>query len=132
MEKKYRITDMTTSLIKYHFVFCPRYRRKIFLVDGVETRFRELVNFKCEEMEIEVIDIRCDKDHAYLFLNCPPEYSAYRIMQQLKCYTSTILLKEFEELSKMPNLWTKNYFVSTEEMQENEITIFVERQRKKY
>ncbi|MGE8204765.1 IS200/IS605 family transposase, partial [Heyndrickxia sp. NPDC080065] len=28
---KYRRTSTTVSLINYHFVFCPRYRRKIFL-----------------------------------------------------------------------------------------------------
>lgn len=31
MENNYRRTHTTVSLINYHFVFCPRYRRKIFL-----------------------------------------------------------------------------------------------------
>ncbi len=30
MNNKYRKTITTVSLINYHFVFCPRYRRKIF------------------------------------------------------------------------------------------------------
>ncbi len=30
MNNKYRKTITTASLINYHFVFCPRYRRKIF------------------------------------------------------------------------------------------------------
>ena len=32
MENIYRRTQTTVSLINYHFVFCPRYRRKIFLI----------------------------------------------------------------------------------------------------
>lgn len=35
-------------MTNYHFVFCPRYRRKIFLYQGVEKRFKELVSQKYE------------------------------------------------------------------------------------
>lgn len=40
----YRRTKTTVSLINYHFVFCPRYRRKIFLNERLNSRFKELVN----------------------------------------------------------------------------------------
>lgn len=60
MKNNYRRTKTTVSLINYHFVFCPRYRRKIFDIDGVERRF-----------------------------------------------------KEFAVLSRMPNLWTRSFFIST-------------------
>ena len=53
MENKYRRTQTTVSLINYHFVFCPRYRRKIFLIPNVEERFKHMVKFICEEIEIE-------------------------------------------------------------------------------
>ncbi|HIS60791.1 MAG TPA: transposase, partial [Candidatus Scybalomonas excrementigallinarum] len=43
MKNNYRHTNTTVSLINYHFVFCPRYRRKIFLIPKVEQRFKELV-----------------------------------------------------------------------------------------
>ena len=41
MENNYRYTNTTVSLINYHFVFCLRYRRKIFLIPNVEQRFKE-------------------------------------------------------------------------------------------
>lgn len=59
MENKYRHTKTTVSLINYHFVFCPRYRRKIFLIPNVEERFKELVKIKCKELDIEIIAIEC-------------------------------------------------------------------------
>lgn len=40
------ITDTTVSLINYHFVFCPRYRRKIFLIPNVEQRYKEMTKMK--------------------------------------------------------------------------------------
>ena len=75
MNNEYRTTKTTVSLINYHFVFCPRYRRKIFNIPNVEDRFKHLVNYICEEMEIEIIAIECDKDHTHMFLNCLPTMS---------------------------------------------------------
>ena len=49
MKRNYRRTKTTVSMINYHFVFCPRYRRRLFLVDGLETRFKELVAKICEQ-----------------------------------------------------------------------------------
>ena len=83
MKKEYKHTNTTISMINYHFVFCPRYRRKIFLIQGVEERFKELVTIKCEELEIEILEIRCEKDHTYMFLNCLPTQSPSNIMKEL-------------------------------------------------
>lgn len=113
MKNNYRHTHTTVSLINYHFVFCPRYRRKIFLISNVEERFKVLAKEKCDELEVEIIAIECDKDHTHMFLNCLPTKSPADIMQQIKGYTSKILREEFQQLSKMPSLWTRSYFVST-------------------
>ena len=113
MENKYRKTKTTISLINYHSIFCPRYRRKIFDIPKVEDRFKDLVNSICEEMEIEIIAIECDKDHTHMFLNCLPTQSPADIMQKIKGVTSRVLRDEFFQLKKMPSLWTRSYFVST-------------------
>ena len=93
MKNEYRYTNTTVSLINYHFVFCPRYRRKIFLIPRVEERFKELIDEKCKELNIKIIAIECDKDHAHIFLNCIPTQSPTDIMQYIKGYTSKILRK---------------------------------------
>ncbi|MEQ3595541.1 IS200/IS605 family transposase, partial [Bacillus albus] len=69
MINDYRKTKTTVSLINYHFVFCPRYRRKIFLNAKVEERFKALVQELCNELDIVIIAMECDKDHVHLFLN---------------------------------------------------------------
>lgn len=113
MRNLYRQTKTTTSLIHYHFVFCPRYRRKVFLIPGLETRFKELVQEVCEEHEMEILAMECHKDHVYLFLSALPQFSIPEIMQSIKGKTSRMLRMEFPELAKMPSLWTRSYFVST-------------------
>ena len=133
MENKYRRTKTTVSLINYHFVFCPRYRRKIFLIPNVEERFKHMVKFICEEMEIEIIAIECDKDHAHMFLNCLPTLSPSDIMRKIKGVTSRVLRDEFPKLNKMPSLWTRSYFVSTAGNVSSEtVKQYVENQKKRY
>jgi len=52
MESNYRKTKTTVSLLNYHFVFCPRYRRKIFKVNGVEDRVKQIITDLCKELDI--------------------------------------------------------------------------------
>lgn len=133
MENKYRKTKTTVSLINYHFVFCPRYRRKIFLIPNVEERFKHMVKYICKEMNIEIIAIECDKDHTHMFLNCLPTLSPSDIMQKIKGVTSRVLREEFPELKKMPSLWTRSYFVSTVGNVSSEtIKKYVENQKTRY
>lgn len=109
----YRRTHTTISLINYHFVFCPRYRKKIFLKTEVEQRFKELVRDICGELDIQIIAIETDKDHAHLFLNALPALSPADIMAKMKGITSKRLREEFKHLQHLPSLWTRSYFVST-------------------
>lgn len=113
MKNNYRHTNTTVSLINYHFVFCPIYRRKIYDIPGVEDRFKELVEQKCADLDIQIIAMECHHDHAHLFLNCPPKLSPSDIMAKIKGYTSRVLREEFKALSHRPSLWTRSFFVST-------------------
>ena len=133
MENKHRRTKTTVSLINYHFIFCPRYRRKIFLIPNVEDRFKYLVKYVCKEMDIYIIAIECDEDHTHMFLNCLPTLSPADIMRKIKGVTSRVLRDEFEELKKMPSLWTRSYFVSTAGNVSSEtIKKYVENQKTRY
>ncbi len=132
MLNEYRRTKTTVSLINYHFVFCPRYRRKIFLDSKLEERFKMLVHEVCEELEIEILAMECDKDHVHLFLNTLPTLSPTDIMAKLKGVTSKKLREEFPHLQHLPSLWTRSYFVSTAGNVSSEtIKHYVENQKKR-
>lgn len=111
--EEYRRTKTTVSLINYHFVFCPRYRRKIFLNLEIDKRFKELVQEICKEQDFRILALETDKDHVHLFLNATPKFSPADIMAKIKGGTSKIIRDEFIELQAMPSLWTRSYFVST-------------------
>lgn len=110
---EYRRTNTTVSLLNYHFVFCPRYRRKIFLQAEVEQRFKELVHEVCEELQIQIVALECDKDHTHMFLNALPSLSPANMMAKIKGVTSKKLREEFPHLRHLASLWTRAYFVST-------------------
>jgi putative transposase len=131
MEQEYRKTKKTVSFIHYHFVFCPRYRRKV-LVGRVEERFRQLVEEICQENEWIILAMEVMSDHCYLFLNCLPFDSPSDIMARVKGVTSRRLRQEFQHLSHLPSLWTRSFFVSTAENVSNEtIKHYVESQKKR-
>lgn len=113
MKNEYKHTKTTVSLINYHFVFCPRYRRKIFNIAGLEDRFKELTVEECEKQGIEILALECHIDHVYLFVSVLPTMSIQNIMRRIKGCSSLKLRKEFSQLRAMPNLWTRSYFVST-------------------
>ena len=109
----YRHTKTTVSFINYHFVFCPRYRRKIFNIHGVEARFKDLVYEVCEEHQINILAMECHADHVHMFVSALPDMSIPEIMRLVKGSTSLKLRQEFSALQAMPSLWTRSYFVST-------------------
>lgn len=132
MEKEYRRTATTVSLINYHFVFCPRYRRKIFQIDGLEARFKELVVQICEQNKYEVLAMECHIDHCHLFLNTPPSVSPADVMRVIKTNTARVLLQEYSSVLRSPTLWTRNYFVSTAgDVSSETIKKYVETQKKR-
>jgi putative transposase len=112
MNQEYRRTKTTVSLVNFHFVFCPRYRRKV-LTDKVEERFKEMVYEICKEMDWIVIAMEVMPDHCYLFLNGLPTDSPSDMMAKLKGVTSRKLRQEFPKLKHLQSLWTRSFFVST-------------------
>ena len=132
MNNKYRETNTTISAINYHLVFCPHYRRKIFSIAGVEARFKELVTQICEQKKYDIISLECNIDHCHLFVNVSPSTSAHDVIKDIKVATSSVLRKEFKELSQMRVLWTRNFLASTAETMSPEIIKkYVEAQRKR-
>lgn len=132
MKEKYLRTKTTVSLINYHFIFCPRYRRKIFLDKDIEKRFKLVVEEVCNFLSIEIIAMECDKDHAHIFLRSIPKISPSDIMAKIKGVTSRKLRKEFSNLKHLKSLWTRSFFVATTgQVSSATIKKYVELQKKR-
>lgn len=126
----YRINNEITYKLNYHFVFCTRYRRKIFIEPELEKRFDLLVRDICDDYGIQVTSIICGEDYAYITLTAPPSLSPTDIMAKIKRTTSKKLREEFSYLKHLPSLWTRLYLVSTDAViSESIIQKYVEQQK---
>jgi putative transposase len=113
MKNEYKHTKTTVSLIKYHLVFCPKYRRKIFDIEGVEERFKELTAAECRKHDIDILAMECHRDHVHMFVSVYPQQGIPDVVRLIKGATSFQLREEFPQLKGMSSLWTRSYFVST-------------------
>ncbi|MBE0674837.1 MAG: IS200/IS605 family transposase [Bacteroidales bacterium] len=106
-------TRHATYNINYHFVWVPKFRRPV-LDGGIPGRLVELIKEKAAEIGGVVLDITVQPDHVHLFSSFPPTIAPYQIMHRIKGYTASVLKREFPHLnSRLPNLWTRSYYVGT-------------------
>lgn len=110
---KYKISKNVVYSCKYHIVFCPKYRRPV-LVNGVDTRLKELIIAVCNQLNVDIIEMEIMPEHVHLLLEIHPQLGIHKVVKQIKGYSSRILRDEFPWLkSRIPTLWTNSYFVST-------------------
>lgn len=101
--------------IAYHFVWIPKYRRKV-LTSEVESEMRKLTLDVCQKYEVTVLALEIQPDHIHLFVSAPPRISPARIVGLVKGYTSRYLREKFLKLTKLcgkDQLWSKSYYVGT-------------------
>lgn len=99
--------------LKYHLVWCPKYRRPV-LVGEIASRLKELLEVKASELGAKVHALEVMPDHVHLFLETDPTRAPAHIAFQFKGYTSNILRQEFSKLrSRLPTLWSRSYFIGS-------------------
>jgi len=112
MNQEYRHFNTSVCLINYHFVWCPKRRRKV-LVGQIEKALEGLLVQTALKLGCLVLALEIMPDHVHLFLNCPPSLAPDQIMFRIKGYSSRVLRSPHPELGRMPSMWTRSYFCST-------------------
>lgn len=99
--------------LKYHLVWCPKYRRPV-LEGAVEKRLREVLEDVRAEHVWTIHALEVMPDHVHLFIESDPIYSVAEIVNRLKGASSRILRSEFPALrSRLPTLWSRSYYAGT-------------------
>lgn len=113
---KLRKTRHCTYHSAHHFVWIPYKRRAIFTDKNVAARTEELVAQVANRNEMEILSLNTDRNHIHVFVSFPPRFSASKVVNLLKGYSSRYLRKEFPHLLKMCNntqLWARSYYWGT-------------------
>jgi len=103
----------TKSDLKYHIVWCTKYRRKV-LSEDIQKSLKDFILDKSKEMGYNIEAMETMEDHIHIFVSASVKDSVHRIVSQLKGYTAFKLREKFSELkSRLPCLWTRSYYVGT-------------------
>lgn len=132
MDARYRKSSGCAFNIKYHFVWCPKYRRPV-LTDRIAKRLKILLFDKSKEQNWVIEALEIMPDHVHIFVSTDTTDAPQRIANQLKGYTSNMLRNEFSELkSRLPTLWSRSYYVGTVgHVSENTVRQYIENQKGK-
>lgn len=113
MKTRYKTNTGAVFSLKYHLVWCPKYRRKV-LQPPVDARLKELLLQKAEELKMTIEALEIMPDHVHIFVSADPVLCVAEIVNRLKGFTSSVLRKEFGVLrSKLPTLWSRSYYAAT-------------------
>jgi putative transposase len=132
MNTRWSTSSHATYNCGYHFIWCPKYRKKV-LIDGVDIRLKELLYQKAEEHGWIIEKMEVMPDHVHIFIKATPNDSPVFIISQLKGFTSFTLRNEYPWLkSRIPTLWTRSYYVETVgHISETTIKKYIEDQKTK-
>lgn len=128
----FKLSDHAAYNLNYHFVWCPKYRRKV-LTDNISKRLEELIQQKASKLNITIEAIEIMPDHVHLFISSSPLLAPHHIAAQFKGFTSHQLRKEFPELrTKLPTLWSRSYYVGAcGHASESVVKMYIESQKGK-
>jgi len=79
---------------KYHIVFAPKYRRKVFYGEKraeIGKILRELCNWK----KVNIINAEVCPDHVHMLVEIPPKYSVSSFMGFLKGKSSIMIYEKW-------------------------------------
>ena len=100
---------------KYHIVFAPKYRRKVFYAEK-RAEIRDIIRRLCAWKGVEIIEGEICPEHIHLLLSIPPKYSVSSFMGYLKGKSSLMIFQKYGNMKfayRNREFWCKGYYVDT-------------------
>ena len=82
---------------KYHIVFAPKYRRKVFYGEKRQA-IGKILRQLCEWKGVRIVEAEMCPDYVHMLVEIPPKISVSSFMGYLKGKSSTMLYEQFGEL----------------------------------
>ena len=118
---------------KYHVVFAPKYRRKVFFQEKHEA-IRDIIKTLCQWKGVEIIEGEICPDYIHLLLSIPPKMSVSGFMGYLKGKSSLMIFQKYGNMKfvyRNREFWCKGYYVDTVGKNTAAITNYIANQLKK-
>ena len=117
---------------KYHVVFAPKYRGKVFYGQK-RYEIGQILREFCKWKGVTVLSAEACPDHIHMMLEIPPKYSISGFMGFLKRKSSLMIYEKWGNMKykyRNRQFWCRGYYVSTVEKQEKVIERYIENQLK--
>ena len=115
---------------KYHIVFAPKYRRKIFFGEKKE-EIGKILRELCGWKGVTIIEAEVCPDHIHMLVEIPPKMSVSSFMGFLKGKSSLMIFEEHANLKYNygnRHFWAQGYYVSTVGLNKNTIKKYIQEQ----
>ena len=112
---EYRRRANAVHDLKYHLIWCTKYRYKI-LSGRMAERARDLIRQICQAREVVIIRGAISPDHIHMLVAAPPILAPAKLAPYIKGRSSRMLQAEFPELRKRywgQHMWARGYFCAT-------------------
>ena len=117
---------------KYHIVFGPKYRRKVFY--GQKRReIGEILRTLCNWKKVKIVEAEVCPDHIHMLVEIPPKMSVSGFMGYLKGKSSLMIFQRFGDMKfayRNREFWCKGYYVDTVGKNTKAIKEYIENQLK--
>ena len=95
---KLKVFNHSVGQNLYHFVWCPRFRHKIFNHEDLKYACNNILHAICRRYGFEIFELEIGVDHIHLFVDITPNVGVSKAFQLLKGISSRMLSKSFPDL----------------------------------
>ena len=100
---------------KYHIVFAPKYRRKVFFKEK-KAAIGKILRQLCEWKGVKIMEAEVCPDHIHMLVEVPPKISVSSFMGYLKGKSAMQIFQRWGNMKfayRNREFWCKGYYVDT-------------------
>ena len=115
---------------KYHIVFAPKYRRKVFYGQK-RYEIGQILRELCKWKGVNMLEGAAYPDHIHILLEIPPKISISSFMGFLKGKSSLMIYEKWGNMKfkyRNRRFWCRGYYVSTVGKNEGKIRKYIQNQ----
>ena len=105
----------TTWNCKYHILFAPKYRRKVFYGEK-RLEIGAILRQLCAWKNVKIIEAEVCLDHVHMLVEIPPKISVASFMGFLKGKSSLLIYQKWANMKfkyRNREFWCRGYYVDT-------------------
>lgn len=117
---------------KYHIVFAPKYRRKVFYGQK-RYEIGKILRELCRWKGVNLLEAEACPDHIHILVEVPPKFSISNFMGFLKGKSSLMIYEKWGNMKykyRNRQFWCRGYYVSTVGKNEKKIAEYIQQQLK--